>query len=736
MYAKDEYLKVEQDSQGPGDDLPTYDDLAAQSGPNSRFGRWRGWIEKRAAERYRDITPDELTRRRARGWGEDVDPNEIQDPQTTTPAILNQPPAESPTYLPLHLRIHTDLPPIPPAPNPHTPTPFLGQRLSPTRLRLNQFGSRFLPHASTTIHCLLPLLSDRLLLIGHDEGLSVLDTYPQESNEAGSKGPDEAQARVLWEGDAVFQMSILEIESTGNGTPQGVVLALVGPEAESSKDQESLRTLRMYNLASLISLAQWVVKQKARPVDLRRPSQWDAQQSPTKKHLSHSSIAKGLRSLITESPVSQSEPHSLSYQSLMPSNVQPGRNTPLRKNSTNSPDATWDVVEDLPLRWSTDYVSLATPGSRLINCSASSYALWREGRLDGRGGALLAVATKFNILLYEKPKGERSFRFVKEFYTPVQPRNISFIQQSVQNTKSSVSDLGNSSKYQQVSTDTLQNTRSTTAVKPCVGYSTQLCIFVIFDKKAGVIRIADSAVGEVELPNDPAFNIDGLQMRESLASISSRRSRMLDTVVPSKGPWVLPERLELPPVITDNQLSSFRAVYFLSRGKQTQIFPAPLPANLSNTQPFFTLTWESQPSHVSPRICHSAETGVPPFLQLVALGEDGVEVQEISLSVLNKGKGRAEEPVRTSADILGDAGFLCVGGHWHRPGYPHQMTRPYSTVSAVSGTSFDSLETEEIIAKMEMEQGIYGWCRKGLEDWRVFWVGGTGGVGQTGNSEL
>lgn len=57
-------------------------------------------------------------------------------------------------------------------------------------------------------------------------------------------------------------MSMLEIESIGEGTPQGVVLALVGPEHESSRDHESLRTLRMYNLASLISLAKWSVAQK------------------------------------------------------------------------------------------------------------------------------------------------------------------------------------------------------------------------------------------------------------------------------------------------------------------------------------------------------------------------------------------------------------------------------------------------------------------------------------------
>ena len=57
-------------------------------------------------------------------------------------------------------------------------------------------------------------------------------------------------------------MSILEIESIGEGTPQGVVLVLVGPEVESPRDQESFRTLRMYNLASLISLAMYTISQE------------------------------------------------------------------------------------------------------------------------------------------------------------------------------------------------------------------------------------------------------------------------------------------------------------------------------------------------------------------------------------------------------------------------------------------------------------------------------------------
>ena len=55
-------------------------------------------------------------------------------------------------------------------------------------------------------------------------------------------------------------MTILESESTGEGTPQGVVLALVS--AEDTSSSESMRVLRMYNLGSLISLAKYYATQK------------------------------------------------------------------------------------------------------------------------------------------------------------------------------------------------------------------------------------------------------------------------------------------------------------------------------------------------------------------------------------------------------------------------------------------------------------------------------------------
>jgi hypothetical protein len=108
--------------------------------------------------------------------------------------------------------------------------------------------------------------------------------FPNETTEEGDiiqKGPDEAQARLIWEGEgwafyhtaiaplgtdslySVFQMNILE-EDEGETGHQGVVLALVGPATSYSpfsKESESLRSIRMYSLTSLVSLANWILAQ-------------------------------------------------------------------------------------------------------------------------------------------------------------------------------------------------------------------------------------------------------------------------------------------------------------------------------------------------------------------------------------------------------------------------------------------------------------------------------------------
>ncbi|KAF9498711.1 hypothetical protein BDN71DRAFT_353746 [Pleurotus eryngii] len=837
---------IEQDNAPPpgGDDLPTYDDLAAQNGPNSRFGRWRGWIEKRAAERYNDVGPDERARRRARGWGLNDSGSEADEQLTASvqsslnirdrqlPSLPSGPaphPRQQPP--PLHTLPqfyqqtalptpdpYSNIPQPPPIPNLHVQTnnlafqplpsppaapesmalPFVSQKLPPTHLKLNNFGSRFLPHATAPIRCLLPLPSERLVLIGHDEGLSVLDMFPQEWNNLGGitvKGPDEAQSREIWRGEGVYQMSMLEVEDIGEGTPQGVVLALVGPDTNTcSKDQEATRTLRMYNLSSLTSLAKWAVSQKGtRPLELHRPSNWQAQQSPQKRHRTSHSLAKGLRSLIEPQNASPTQPEtsSSSYQRLLSPvpnmlNVTrestSGRTSPMNGSTTSlnskangvprrvdSVDSSWDIVEDLPLRWATDYVPLASPGSRLVGMSVLFYALWTDDKLDkrvgaGNGGRMLAVSTKSNIFLYETPKGQRAFHFVKEFYTPLQPRAVTFFKQNVQDLYHSASDA----QFSRVEPGGLRGVRerrisSTSLASPLnrsLSYDTQLSLFVIFDKKAGWIRLADSAVGEITLPEEagsssPLSHSHSLRSRESFSPV--RRSRMSMEFGSHSPRWILPVKCELPLPTAQPRHIPTQEVYLVTRGKHTHIMPSPLPSNVASCPPLTTVTWKNAPNHVAPRVCNPAVMGldmddIPPYLQLVSMCEDGIEVQEIPLSFLSLGKGKGKvttppvESIWTEEDVGGSTGFLCHGGHWDAyseyseygmegfggiaPGFgprfqAHLAGGITRSLSTASDMSFNSLQTEDIALRLKQEQGIYGWCRRGVSDYRVFWVGGS-----------
>ena len=119
-------------------------------------------------------------------------------------------------------------------------------------------------------------------------------------------------------------------------------------------------------------------------------------------------------------PPQHPEPKS-SYQAMLQSPQGIPRRTDVKRPNLETPSSSshepgWDMVDDLPLRWATDYVPLAVPGSRLMNASVLTYALWRNDDTP-RGIALLAVGIKSAVLLYESPKGERAFRFIKVRYT-------------------------------------------------------------------------------------------------------------------------------------------------------------------------------------------------------------------------------------------------------------------------------------------------------------------------------
>jgi len=151
---------------------------------------------------------------------------------------------------------------------------------------------------------------------------------------------------------------------------------------------------------------------------MRRSPTYKTQVSSAKKHWNQASISNIARGL--KSP----EQHPVSFQNMLGSTVQTSlldRHTNTMSSNQQSPTSSrqstdysgCNVVDDLPLLWAADFVPLATPNSRLAGTPVISYAIWTEENRLGRRGQLLAVVIKCNILLYEVPKGERVFRFVK-----------------------------------------------------------------------------------------------------------------------------------------------------------------------------------------------------------------------------------------------------------------------------------------------------------------------------------
>lgn len=280
---------------------------------------------------------------------------------------------------------------------------------------------------------------------------------------------------------------------------------------------------------------------------------------------------------------------------------------------------------------------------------------------------------------------------------------------------------------------------NTTSSSVPLSYGTHLSLFVVFDKKAGLIRLADSAVGEVELGEDggpqPAGNLFPRDTFSSTISASSlrQRARVSFDIRESLSKWISPIRCELP---MPGQSGVTHPVHILTRGKRTHIVPCPLPTRLSSSPPLHAVFWKSNPRHVSARVIFTTGDPFdePPMLQLVSLGENGIEVYEVGISFMNNnGKGRAfpDEQLRGEEDI-GEAGFLSVGGNWDRL---EQIYGSEPMSSAGSAFSMDSMDTTDIRGRLKREEGIYGWCRKGLQDWRVFWVGGNPGSNKDSRRE-
>ena len=258
-------------------------------------------------------------------------------------------------------------------------------------------------------------------------------------------------------------------------------------------------------------------------------------------------------------------------------------------------------------------------------------------------------------------------------------------------------------------------------------YGPQLSLFVVFEKKAGLIRIGDSAVDEIEMYDDgtqpPVLPI-------SEKSPSLRRSLQAFDAFGfghnHKGAWLPLCSLAVPTgAFARDGTPITRPIILISRGRQTHIHPSPLPVPLAWSAPLRSLWWNQPPSHVTARVCSSVDR--PPFLQVIAYG-DGVEVVELDFSFLasrtglgGKGKGRAapvEPTVKAYAPAFDHSRFACRGGEWHLLDTTHGRPEVRRSMQNVDG-----LDTRELVERVKMDEGFYGCYMKDVEDYRVFWMG-------------
>ncbi|PVG00490.1 hypothetical protein CPB86DRAFT_773734 [Serendipita vermifera] len=740
-----EHEHIQQDTGNDNPEgLPTYDYLEEQerSNPNSRFGRWRSWIEKRAAERYADVTAEELDKRRQKGWG------------TAVKTMNLYPVSDYLTCSKLDTGVTEQAPP--PASSVMSPmsAQLVSHRVGDTRLSVYHFGSRFIPHSIAPIRSLVSLCDDRYLLLGGLDGLGMLDIFPERAqvntdDSVISHPLEAAKRRELWTGESIYQMNLLESYQDPNGGLQGVVLALVGAD-DGETEREQFKSVRMYNLASLFSLVRYALSRPDfKPVVIPTPKGWSHQQTTRRLHRQHAhAIAKNLRSMIPDSPSTRptSPPGSLASSTTKGSCVVP-ESPPKHQDSLESNDS-WDVIDDLPLRWATDFVNLATPGSKLSTSQILFYELWKNDAHGSRGTCMLAIATKTSILLYETLKGERSFKFVKEFYTPLPAKSINFMHQASHAEARNGTIYPEGERLKKERPNSRQGADFSVQTSPRArristpgdqSYGSLLSMFIIFEKKAGLIRISDSSVSEIELWDDGGAPLSPTHtsslpthLSGSHLSGSSIRRSIQALTRDIRGHWIPLTKMNIPhPPLTNNtstQLPTFKSLVFMSRGKQTHVLPSPLPMPLTSNPPLRIIRWQTAPRQVAARL--SIGNGRDDKLQILAFGEMGVEVVEMGTDFLfrppeitaspSKGKEKAkavsipsENITRAFWDSSDETGFLAQGGFWDQldttSGMPEPRQQPHNP--------------DEVGTHIERGQGIYAWSRKGLEDYKVLWFG-------------
>lgn len=334
--------------------------------------------------------------------------------------------------------------------------------------------------------------------------------------------------------------------------------------------------------------------------------------------------------------------------------------------------------------------------------------------------------------------------YIQEFYTPLPARSINFIYHASRDGSRPEGERLRKerplSKLPEGGVNTSPRAkRLSTQGDQMSMYKPQLSMFVVFEKKAGLIRVADSAVIEIELwtegETDPLPSSNPTSSPQSTHSSTSLPGFRIGGG--SKAWWLPLVTVEIPnlALVTsgiDVPPVGLTTLLLVSKGRQTHFFTSPLPIPVNARRPLCVVHWNAYPRQIVARLSMgSVNERRETKLHILAFTENGVEVIETSLDFLSsppdvswgKGKGATkrvpvppEPQIRTAWQPPEITGYLGRGGHWDgldtSSGRP-EMRRGQSNLGHTSTTGM----------KVEQGQGLYVWLQKGLDDYRVAWLG-------------
>lgn len=414
-----------------------------------------------------------------------------------------------------------------------------------------------------------------------------------------------------------------------------------------------------------------------------------------------------------------------------------GRPKPPTRNTGMS--SSWDTVEDLPLRWATDFEPFHHP--KVANTNILFFELWKSDENGNYGRTMLAIGTPKSIVLFEAPRGERAFTYVKDYYTPHPAKSAKFIYQAVPDPRiqPQYHTLSSSRSKESLLSDhgSVKSGQIRRISQPGLPATPQLSLFLTFEKKAVVVRLSDAAVGEVDVYQDPTASSADLSPTHSLTNNHGAKLHKHNSEAAREGRsmWAPLVQLYLPvppqsATSSQSYVPSERLYYLITRGKHTYAYPTPLPIPVSLSQASYVYTWTAPPTQIAGRVVRGSDGSAS--LQLSGFGE-GVEIVEIPVADIIAGQkdrsiGRAAGKVRSDS---GEArrtfvhegfttGYLCSGGEWDKMSVTGNAWRS-SFARPILHRSMSDMSIEE--RSRVSDAGVYAWIQKDIEDYRVFWLG-------------